>query len=114
MRISDWSSDVCSSDLSKPLILRPFETLVRPSLTQDTTSSRCLRIGGRSPFRFVRLIRYPTHIGCSCLLWMSVRVPHRRSWMKGDRKRVVSGKSWSVRVDLGGGRIIKKQIKQQK
>src|SRR3546814_2753435 len=83
MRISDWSSDVCSSDLSKPLILRPFETLVRPSLTQDTTSSRCLRIGGRSPFRFVRLIRYPTHIGCSCLLWMSVRVPHRRSWMKG-------------------------------
>src|SRR3546814_12799407 len=29
----------------------------------------------------------------------------------GDRKSVVSGKSWSVRVDLGGRRIDKKQIK---
>src|SRR3546814_17851458 len=28
-----------------------------------------------------------------------------------DRKRVVSGKSVSVRVDLGGGRIIKKKKK---
>src|SRR3546814_12572883 len=30
-----------------------------------------------------------------------------------DRKSVVSGKSVSVRVDLGGRRIIKKNIKQQ-
>src|SRR3546814_11650927 len=28
--------------------------------------------------------------------------------LKGDRKSVVEGKSGSVRVDLGGGRIIKK------
>src|SRR3546814_15627383 len=32
----------------------------------------------------------------------------------GDRKRVVSGKRVSVRVDLGGRRIIKKKKKQKK
>src|SRR3546814_21086368 len=31
-----------------------------------------------------------------------------------DRKSVVSGKSVSVRVDLGGRRIIKKKIKEKK
>src|SRR3546814_12919946 len=31
-----------------------------------------------------------------------------------DRKRVVSGKSGSVRVDLGGGRISKKKKKKNK
>src|SRR3546814_15801658 len=31
-----------------------------------------------------------------------------------DRKRVVEGKSVSVRVDLGGRRIIKKKKRQQK
>src|SRR3546814_19643793 len=32
----------------------------------------------------------------------------------GDRKRVVSGKSWSVRVDQGGRRFIKKQKKKKR
>src|SRR3546814_14614898 len=31
-----------------------------------------------------------------------------------DRKRVVSGKSVSVRVDLGGRRIVQKQIQEKK
>src|SRR3546814_17376327 len=33
---------------------------------------------------------------------------------KGDRKRVVSGKSVSVRVDLGGRRLIKKKKKSRR
>src|SRR6056297_1820672 len=38
-------------------------------------------------------------------------MPQARSaaWMRSDRKSVVEGKSVSVRVDLGGGRIIKKK-----
>src|SRR3546814_19641205 len=45
-----------------------------------------------------------------------VRKPRPRrglGWL-GDRKSVVSGKSVSVRVDLGGGRIIKNKQKTQK
>src|SRR3546814_12330091 len=38
----------------------------------------------------------------------------RRSCREGDRKSVVSGKSVSVRVDLGGRRIIKKKKTRQK
>src|SRR3546814_20909610 len=38
---------------------------------------------------------------------------HRWSLWRGDRKRVVSGKSVSVSVDIGGGRYIKKK-KQKK
>src|SRR3546814_16251022 len=34
-----------------------------------------------------------------------------RPWLSRDRKSVVWGKSVSVRVDLGGGRIIKKKQK---
>src|SRR3546814_11002446 len=36
---------------------------------------------------------------------------HRLSEPAEDRKSVVAGKSWSVRVDLGGRRIIKKKKK---
>src|SRR3546814_13335292 len=86
MRISDWSSDVCSSDLVPPmcrallylgqptplgwLLLEPDNSLVRQALTPQML--HMLNIAG-------------------------------------DRKRVVSGKSVSVRVDLGVRRIINKQ-----
>src|SRR3546814_17959786 len=38
----------------------------------------------------------------------------RSALQQSDRKSVVSGKSVSVRVDLGGRRIIKKKNKRQK
>src|SRR3546814_14369566 len=69
MRISDWSSDVCSSDLG------PCPRI----------SSTC---GAAWP-RFAASDRPP------------------RRW--SDRKSVVEGMSVSVRVDLGGRRIIKKK-----
>src|SRR3546814_14361213 len=70
MRISDWSSDVCSSDLATP---GPVSSLHR---------RRCHR---------------PASDG-------------QRADACADRKSVVKGKSVSVRVDLGGRRIIKKNI----
>src|SRR3546814_2071000 len=70
MRISDWSSDVCSSDLFSGL-----------------SSTRGLAGAGRGG-------RTPSGISVIPLL---------------DRKSVVEGKSVSVRVDLGGGRITKKK-----
>src|SRR3546814_15709102 len=78
MRISDWSSDVCSSDLA--LTLRPA------MLTMHRARRRA--------------------------------VPERKNYARAfmifpseDRKSVVKGKSVSVRVDLGGRRIIKKHRK---
>src|SRR3546814_19263763 len=90
MRISYWSSDVCSSDL--PPSMGACGTSPAPTL--------CIRL---------------------CPLSYEVTPPpggfrHCRSGggdararRRGDRKRVVEGKSVSGRVDLGGGRIIKKK-----
>src|SRR3546814_15356717 len=86
MRISDWSSDVCSSDLLVLGLRREFRIgqLDRhdrgQSFTHVVASERDLLLLQRA--RFFRIV---------------------------DRKSVVSGKSVSVRVDLGGRRIIKKK-----
>src|SRR3546814_15060278 len=93
MRISDWSSDVCSSDLLSRL--RRLRTLGCRTL-------RCRRLQHRLGHR--------CRGGCG----FSGRSLDRDLNGPGfdrqeDRKSVVSGKSVSVRVDLGGRRIIKKK-----
>src|SRR3546814_13492433 len=77
MRISDWSSDVCSSDLAERIALSwtPVPLIV---------AKRCRRVNDAHTAGPA-----PRH--------------------GPDRKSVVSGKSVSVRVDLGGRRIIKKK-----
>src|SRR3546814_18948141 len=49
-----------------------------------------------------------------CTVTPDMPFPATANILAEDRKSVVSGKSVSVRVDLGGGRIIKKTKKQQK
>src|SRR3546814_11134486 len=83
MRISDWSSDVCSSDL-----LRSVERGTRAAAQRDRPPA--LRPDRDRQFGFGRRRLY-------------------RLRDRADRKSVVSGKSVSVRVDLGGRRIIKKK-----
>src|SRR3546814_11969853 len=89
MRISDWSSDVCSSDL--PVLRRPPETEPPP---------------GR-PFRPATALVFALML--AAILFASAAL---QAWLgeAGDRKSVVQGKSVSVRVDLGGRRIINTQI----
>src|SRR3546814_11809498 len=72
MRISDWSSDVCSSDLVK----------------RTRTSGILLILAAAS-------------------LLLAACDDGANQPSAADRKSVVSGKSVSVRVDLGGRRIIK-------
>src|SRR3546814_14340057 len=85
MRISDWSSDVCSSDLFADRIL----------------VGRRLRGGER------RLEQREGRMH-------GVEPGERhRHVVRGDRTSAVSGKSVSVRVDLGGRRIIKKKKNQK-
>src|SRR3546814_12858839 len=108
MRISDWSSDVCSSDLFHP------RGLVRQQRAQ----------GGQ-----LGAFRQPPHarqVGAVVAVDedQAVMLGGRRQQARraidgdagarraGDRKSVVSGTSVSVRVARGGRRIIKtkKQI----
>src|SRR3546814_12391412 len=84
MRISDWSSDVCSSDLlglGAFYCRRRFNSQKRSLLASN-------------------MIQWQ-HCFCA---------PISQS-LASDRKSVVEGKSVSVRVDLGGRRIIKKKNK---
>src|SRR3546814_17096930 len=98
MRISDWSSDVCSSDLDyEKGYDDPVEQGGREVAPQPLTRASL----GRDP---------------PCTLFLHRSTPRtltpcqRPSWAlssSGDRKSVVSCKSGSVRVDLGGRRDIK-------
>src|SRR3546814_13204374 len=93
MRISDWSSDVCSSDLDTPAGLTAWPPL--------TTVSQPLEAMGSAVI--------------DALAGGAADTPHfsfRLGQRDRDRKSVGEGKSVSVRVDLGGRRIIKKKKKK--
>src|SRR3546814_18506535 len=105
MRISDWSSDVCSSDLHQVYggnvqngHAYGFGLHLARELRQQ--SFHPLRQPGRH--RHNRLHRRTR----SAQVGMMVAIDHG---LVVDRKSVVSGKSVSVRVDLGGRRSIKKK-----
>src|SRR3546814_15157786 len=96
MRISDWSSDVCSSDLL--IATRDVRDLHRV-VVHDVGEV----IGGEP----VRLEDHEVVEGRVLDLDRTAeQIVHDR---RADRKSVVEGKSVSVRVDLGGRRIIKKK-----
>src|SRR3546814_11936431 len=82
MRISDWSSDVCSSDLPSTSPASSGSIVTSASSSESSTNSGMSRNVRPAPQARSRTI-FPT-----------------------DRKSVGSGKSMSVRVDLGGRRII--------
>src|SRR3546814_17657564 len=104
MRISDWSSDVCSSDLQETL--RARLTITRelggpsggadvPALGHRAKEATCVVASQRR------------------LSWQARR---SRSWAPSSRRAhptigraSLSGKGVSVRVGLGGGRIYKKK-----
>src|SRR3546814_15352698 len=91
MRISDWSSDVCSSDLTgagqavaMPGVVDAIAAMRAAGVTVIVNTNRTAANakGTEDTLRAAGLGEL-------------------------DRKSVVSGKSVSVRVDLGGRRIIK-------
>src|SRR3546814_13924250 len=92
MRISDWSSDVCSSDLRLVGRLGGGQRLGAPDLPVHRIVAMLQQIGRGGAVEIV-----PS------------RVDRRRIGGCGDRKSVVSGKSVSVRVDFGCSRVIKKK-----
>src|SRR3546814_14535962 len=99
MRISDWSSDVCSSDLPRNHPRNHNRTHLHP-----------LRHPHRPP-QIHRSRRRPITKTRSQLDPVPILRPPTEPNTERDRKRVVAGKSVSVRVDLGGRRINKKNTK---
>src|SRR3546814_18042347 len=98
MRISDWSSDVCSSDLHR-WRTRHERQGARQETRPQTRPGSAARAQGRG--------RRP---GAGS---QPRRQPARAAGRREDRKSVAEGKSVSVRVDLGGRRIIKKKTKKK-
>src|SRR3546814_15985862 len=97
MRISDWSSDVCSSDLQFGDVAR------RDALQCRQRQLVAIVLEG------VAIDVQTFGVPVDAMLGRAPRA-FREQLIAGDRKSVVSGKSVSVRVDLGGRRIIKKKI----
>src|SRR3546814_17164291 len=105
MRISDWSSDVCSSDLELPNGVFQVQVIEhhRIQVTHQRAKS-VLQIEAM-------LLKVRRGIANGVGL---VRLDAQQTGPRAeDRKSVVKGKSVSVRVDLGGRRIIKKKKRTQ-
>src|SRR3546814_16331217 len=127
MRISDWSSDVCSSDLRLPrrFRLHGAGVLPRPPRLPDEDAAAGRGSRGQRQARGVQRppaddpsgphrapvgSREPADGGAGLSLDRGTDPEDRRQGGAGGpeayRKSVVSGKSVSERVDLGGGRIL--------
>src|SRR3546814_13269848 len=121
MRISDWSSDVCSSDLPCPS-LRAVSSL--PSLRAEGEAIHPSACAGRgllrrcAPRNDGEVVQHESSSAGLGIIRGVARIAtdgtRYRSFgqTSGDRKSVVLGQSVSVRVDLGGRSIIKKKKKK--
>src|SRR3546814_13175958 len=102
MRISDWSSDVCSSDLQEE-----GTGLAELERRRDLPSKVQRGAAGEGRLGFTsREVRQAEGGAAREVERDVVRCDDA---VTKDRKSVVEGKSVSVRVDLGGRRIIKKK-----
>src|SRR3546814_12564282 len=109
MRISDWSSDVCSSDLGISMAAAGLVFATRSvwmaARQVEMTVLQDFRIAGRPEQREDRGVGGERD------------KPSRETHLSGpseDRKSVVQGQSGSGRVDRGGRRTIKKKKKKDK
>src|SRR3546814_17568368 len=104
MRISDWSSDVCSSDLSVAIMAMVVCIQSSANHPSNGLPSAMRRDSGCTQGLLTSLSSTKTNFTTTQVSQIGSRV---------DRKSVVEGKSVSVRGDLGGTRIIKKKKQAQ-
>src|SRR3546814_17237411 len=108
MRISDWSSDVCSSDLVRAGGLRGAVERYAKALD----AIRQTRAQGIDPMPHQREALDRARDALDAIRPQG-STDLNSAFRNEDRKSVVEGTSVSVRVDLGGRRIIKKKKNQQ-
>src|SRR3546814_18777724 len=127
MRISDWSSDVCSSDLGGAVALaRDAVAGDAPQQSADNRAADGVAMAAAADHVgivarvisaaigavVIGIIRRRRIVDAGASLDRAFVAPLVTATVgrhTGDRKRVVKGKSVSVRVDLGGSRHIKKK-----
>src|SRR3546814_18425915 len=103
MRISDWSSDVCSSDLYIHLMLSEGnQVTIRGFRYDDQDNFARQRRGDHHLCNTGSCAERCCDTGARCR-GSAERIGHRRE----DRKRVVSGKRVAVRLAFGGGSVMK-------
>src|SRR3546814_16137064 len=112
MRISDWSSDVCSSDLLR------MEGCERPGSGRRQAQQVGARGGEHGRGLASGGARHlPPAVAQDRSRRGSQAEPAPRGRpgpaTQGDRTRVVEGRNVSVRVDTGGGRFIKNKKEKQ-
>src|SRR3546814_19739990 len=93
MRISDWSSDVCSSDLYEPAQIQEATKTATAAAAQMESADGC-----KPRVDLENGVVYPTS---------KIFTVQDGPVTEEDRQSVVSGKSVSVRLDLCRRRIIK-------
>src|SRR3546814_17239337 len=114
MRISDWSSDVCSSDLPGQLLCLACQ--VRRHGGRGRQAAEGARVGEQPP-QAPTGRGSPGHRGTEGRLRGKTLAPQRKreavrrllELTTLARKSVGEGKRWSVRVDPGGRRYITKK-----
>src|SRR3546814_13666896 len=116
MRISDWSSDVCSSDLPAPAHRARWSAAACPAWRSPPrqAGSPAKRIYGKvhswsGSFGRIQLAapRQAVDVDAQGVLAQAFSGA-RRLEHEGERRSVVSGKSVAGGVDLGGRRCMKK------
>src|SRR3546814_15964184 len=113
MLISDWSSDVCSSDLvgihaQRAALAAPIVETLRPDIADAQFAAE-----GRFD-TIARVIEAEIAAAIEPFLIdeFAARMIERLGVDEGNRKSLVLGKRGSVRLDLGGSsNITKKKIK---
>src|SRR3546814_15208354 len=107
MRISDWSSDVCSSDLPNQ------QYVVSSQVNGKGATLKGVELAAQIPFSAFVSDGVISHFGVLAnATFISSDADYTvQGPAVADRKSVVSGTRVSVRVDLGGRRIIKKKNK---
>src|SRR3546814_16453956 len=107
MRMSDWSSDVCSSDLKTGGLTEAWHLLRAARREGFKVMVGCMVCSSLGIAPALELAREAAFVDLDGPFWL--QHDHPAGVQLQDRKRVLSGKSVSVRVDLGGRRIIKKK-----
>src|SRR3546814_19090474 len=100
MRISDWSSDVCSSDLDR--------VADRAQLFQRRAIAMLLQPKALAQ-HFLHGLAHGVVVDAGDGLDFGPGVAQSRLQAVGDRKSGVSGMGDAVRVDHGGRRIVQKK-----
>src|SRR3546814_14064822 len=116
MRISDWSSDVCSSDLILHIVAaQKPQNEAQAALAAQTAATHILtmKVAKRvadypHDTRMIAAYAKLARASATQFETMAVLKGKRRSTRQKitERKSVVKGKSVSVRVNLGGRRIL--------